>query len=701
MKKIITFVASLLITTSVYAALTVGNIPSVKTSGTSPAMQNSVLSTDGTNVGIGSVNPTQKLDVNGIIKATTFSGGANGLTSIPATQLVGSVSASQISGVIPIENLATGTPDGTRFIRDDGTLQVPPGSGGGSSQWTTAINPLNIYFTGGNVGIGSTTPVASLDTGTGKIISLSVGADKIYNVNKYGALGDGIYLNDAAITSGTPNFTSATAVFTASDVGKVITIIGAGAAGVDLTTTISAYVSATAVTLSANASTTVTGKDFTYGTDDTVAIQAAINAVGTNKGGTVFFPAGIYIVNGTFNNAAAENSQLYLPVVGYQAEPQHIKFLGAFPTELSLGYILPRKGSIIFATRQGTAGQSVINAYNSASTGPYVAHSTNVIAQFENLTFRTITNPVHTFLDLTRVMQSSVDFVNFETVTSYLSMLIPTTTTSYAIKAPGAANHAFNHFNHMQIYGFYNGIAPDEHTTIDNSGIYFCVNAINANMGGGHAFYVKYLTAEDDVNVVTISGSGTTRFFIDYLDIEHASSGWYQTNYDINDSGNKGIGQYRYYVSIGTFTKNGGTGIIYYDTSSYTGVNTLFGIDLNMGGSTHLIFQRYPADTTYNMVSLNGLTTSGFMGLLGGKSGDLTMYENVNTGGSINFGINGVYNKFLMNSSGNIGINTATPGTTLDVQGTIRAPSSGWNIGIGTASPSRVCITNTTWSTCP
>ena len=35
------------------------------------------------------------------------------------------------SGVFPIARLATGTPDGTKFVRDDGTLAVPAGGGGG------------------------------------------------------------------------------------------------------------------------------------------------------------------------------------------------------------------------------------------------------------------------------------------------------------------------------------------------------------------------------------------------------------------------------------------------------------------------------------------------------------------------------------------------------------------------------------------
>lgn len=35
------------------------------------------------------------------------------------------------SDTIPINNLGTGTPDGTKFLRDDGTFATPAGSGGG------------------------------------------------------------------------------------------------------------------------------------------------------------------------------------------------------------------------------------------------------------------------------------------------------------------------------------------------------------------------------------------------------------------------------------------------------------------------------------------------------------------------------------------------------------------------------------------
>lgn len=117
------------------------------------------------------------------------------------------------------------------------------------------------------------------------------------NVKLLGARGDGLSGANGAITSGLTAFTSAGASFTTADIGKVIQVAGAGAAGVPLNTTIAGFVSSTAVTLTAAASTTVSGATYIYGTNDTTAIQAAINTV-TPPGypSTVFMPNGIYML---------------------------------------------------------------------------------------------------------------------------------------------------------------------------------------------------------------------------------------------------------------------------------------------------------------------------------------------------------------------------------------------------------------------
>jgi len=61
----------------------------------------------------------------------------------------------------------------------------------------------------------------------------------------------------AAITTGTATLTMGSATFVAGDVGKTVKVLGAGATGGDLLTTILAYVSATSVTLATNALTTL------------------------------------------------------------------------------------------------------------------------------------------------------------------------------------------------------------------------------------------------------------------------------------------------------------------------------------------------------------------------------------------------------------------------------------------------------------
>ena len=66
---------------------------------------------------------------------------------------------------------------------------------------------------------------------------------------------------NVSITTGTASLTAASALFTAADIGRTVRILGAGGGGADLDTTISAYSSTTAVTLSDNASTTVTTQD--------------------------------------------------------------------------------------------------------------------------------------------------------------------------------------------------------------------------------------------------------------------------------------------------------------------------------------------------------------------------------------------------------------------------------------------------------
>ena len=89
----------------------------------------------------------------------------------------------------------------------------------------------------------------------------------------FGAKGDCRTVSDGAIAAGSATLTSNTIAFTAADLGKAVSVLGAGAGGATLNTTIAAVAGGTNATLAAAASTTVTGAGVSLGSDDTTVLQ--------------------------------------------------------------------------------------------------------------------------------------------------------------------------------------------------------------------------------------------------------------------------------------------------------------------------------------------------------------------------------------------------------------------------------------------
>lgn len=127
---------------------------------------------------------------------------------------------------------------------------------------------------------------------------------------EYGAVADGVIKNDGAITASDNTLTSASSAFTAADIGKKISVAGAGAAAATLVTTIASINSATSVELTAAASTTVSGEVFCYGTDNDTAIDDAITAaIAADK--SLFFADGVYCHGSTIEWNRANNFRVY------------------------------------------------------------------------------------------------------------------------------------------------------------------------------------------------------------------------------------------------------------------------------------------------------------------------------------------------------------------------------------------------------
>ncbi len=147
----------------------------------------------------------------------------------------------------------------------------------------------------------------------------------VFNVLEYGAVGNGKMVRDGAISSGTNILDCTTSVpFSTGDVGKYVMIKGAASnPQATLIATITGFTNSGRVTISTNAVTTISNALVMFGTDDTVAIQAAIDAAvdyaqAASGNATVLIPPApgmFYAIAGALKTNRNGNSQLNFEVI--------------------------------------------------------------------------------------------------------------------------------------------------------------------------------------------------------------------------------------------------------------------------------------------------------------------------------------------------------------------------------------------------
>lgn len=209
-------------------------------------------------------------------------------------------------------------------------------------------------------------------------------------------------------------------------------------------------------------------------TDDTVAIQSAINAVAAAGGGTVFFPAGTYLCNGAFD--ATTNSILKIPFRDQTQTPIGIMLLGESPGIYPTPWFTSVAGSRIRSTKVGTGTAPAILAagvymppQDPTQPHPAITLFNHTDVFIKNMQFRATANPTLFGVRLDSAVNSDVDNVIIDTDTTGGAQ-IPTEPThaTVALTLSASNSSGFNRAHHVASWNYDTAFRIGENTILIN-----------------------------------------------------------------------------------------------------------------------------------------------------------------------------------------------------------------------------------------
>lgn len=358
--------------------------------------------------------------------------------------------------------------------------------------------------------------------------------------------------------------TSNSAPFTAGDVGKAIIVTSAGGfLNVPLVTTIASYQSATQVTLAAASSRAVTGQGAVYGTDDTTAIQNAINAAvayaqtaGSEHAiGEVVFGDKIYCVAGA-PGGTYQNAQIQIPYVDPQIGPKvNLKLTGPQEANGPVHWEQPNPpasgctiASIFYYDNQNGQGPPpnvvIGGPVENASQGIFFGGDGGL---FSNM--RVVVDGINVLaayrscvggLDLFGVGQAYIKSFSYFCMAatstaaggwpSYQpTSANPSAWSTFGYRTPYLGNNDQNDLDTLTAYGSYFGVMYADHFSAGS------IKAINTYFatcasGGGHHCTIQSLSSELTFAPINNDGTAPQSLFVASLHCENATNIVYDTS---------------------------------------------------------------------------------------------------------------------------------------------------------------------------
>lgn len=371
----------------------------------------------------------------------------------------------------------------------------------------------------------------------------------VFDITRYGAVGDAVVVRDGQVSLGVATLTCATSArFHAGLVGKSVLVQGAGTFGVTaFKATLSSYNGPTSMGLSIAPPTSISNAIVVFGTNNYAAIREATadaeEYLVDHTAAEVYSPLGAYIIDGPLDTSKSGNGQVPIGVYATTDVKKIPRFRGALSgagvrhwqqlvpqyagsTWISFGFYSSTSAQLTDLNANGNPG--VISTPNEGTSNGLAygasARFSNVMPVITDMNFllpHTAFGLQYGAFNFYGAANAHVTNVSISTLgvvpgTDYTSPGTFATGLSIACLMPAPGNNDLSIVDNLSIQGgFAFGIFFSEHTLIGRIMVLYCWAALCAvgsyagSVGSVHEMMVLSASVEACVHELYIVGVGS------------------------------------------------------------------------------------------------------------------------------------------------------------------------------------------------